>query len=60
MDVTSPDDKLTVSQIAAEYGIKPSTFRAYVHRGQAPPADGYHDGRTPYWRRATLEEWRTL
>lgn len=53
------DDKLTVTQIAALYGIKPATFRAYVKRNQAPPADGQHDGRTPYWLRSTLMAWRT-
>lgn len=52
------DVKLTVTEIAALYGIKPATFRAYVKREQAPPADGQHDGRTPYWRRSTLEQWR--
>lgn len=52
------DDKLTVTQIAELYGIKPATFRAYVKRKQAPAADGQHDGRTPYWLRSTLEQWR--
>lgn len=54
------DDRLTVTQIAALYGIQPVTFRAYVARKQAPPADGYHDKRTPYWLRSTLEEWRPI
>ncbi len=53
------NDKLTVSQIATLYGIKPATFRAYVKREQAPRADGHHDKRTPYWLRSTLERWRT-
>lgn len=22
--------------------------------------DGYHDKRTPYWTRATLEAWRSI
>lgn len=54
------DDKLTATQIAALYNIAPSTFRAYVTRKQAPPADGHHDKRTPYWLRSTLEEWRPI
>jgi hypothetical protein len=54
----SPDDKLTVPKVAELYSIKPATFRVYVHRKQAPPADGYHDKRTPYWLRSTLEQWR--
>lgn len=53
------EEKLTVTQIAAAYDIKPATFRAYVKREQAPPADGYHDKRTPYWLRSTLEAWRS-
>jgi hypothetical protein len=61
--VNRPDDKLTVTDIAALYGIKPSTFRAYVTkrkdgRKHAPDPDGYHDKRTPYWLRSTLENWR--
>lgn len=52
------DDRLTATQIASLYNIAPATFRAYVARKQAPPADGYHDKRTPYWLRSTLEAWR--
>ena len=58
-----PDDKLTVTQIAVLYGIQPSTFRAYVTlrngKRYAPEPDGKLDGRTPYWLRSTLEQWRT-
>lgn len=52
------DDRLTVTQIAELYSVRPATFRAYVKRGQAPKADGYHDKRTPYWLLSTLSEWR--
>lgn len=52
-------DRLTATQAAELYGIKSSTFRAYVARKQAPAPDGHHDKRTPYWLRSTLEEWRT-
>jgi len=31
---------LTTAQCAARAGIKPATWRSYVHRGQAPPARG--------------------
>lgn len=54
------DEKLTVPKVAALYNIKPATFRVYVHRKQAPEADGYFDGRTPYWLRSTLEAWRPI
>lgn len=54
------DEKLTVPKVAALYDIKPATFRVYVHREQAPPADGHFDGRTPYWLRSTLEAWRPI
>lgn len=58
--MSGPDDKFTATQIATLYNITTSTFRAYVTRKQAPPADGYHDKRTPYWLRSTLEEWRPI
>lgn len=51
-------DGLSTAEVAELIGVKPSTFRAYVMRGQAPPADGYHDKRTPYWLRSTIEAWR--
>jgi len=44
---------LTTAQCAARAGIKPATWRSYVHRGQAPPARGgprpCRYGRTPKW-----------
>ena len=52
------DDKLRIDDVAALLNIKPVTFRAYVSRQQAPPADGQFDGRTPYWLRSTIETWR--
>lgn len=54
------DEKLIVTEIAALYGIKPGTFRVYVHRKQAPASDGMLDGRTPFWFRSTLEAWRPI
>lgn len=56
--MTDPDDRLTTAEIAELYGIVPATFRNYVRRDQAPKADGYHDKRTPYWLRSTIEAWR--
>jgi predicted DNA-binding transcriptional regulator AlpA len=47
---------------AAEYvGVSPSTWRAYVARGQAPRPDGTEASKghaLPVWRRATLDEWQ--
>lgn len=51
-------ERLTASAAARLAGIQPATFRAYVSRGQAPEPDGHIDGRTPYWLRATIEQWR--
>ena len=45
---------LTTAQVAGLLGIEPATWRAYVSRKQAPPADGWHDKRTPYWFRSTI------
>jgi hypothetical protein len=44
---------------AARYvGVKPSTWRAYVKRGQAPPPDGRDEGfGRDYWLPATLDAW---
>lgn len=56
---TKPDDKLRVRDIADLLDIAPSTFTAYVKRGQAPAKDGQYDGRTPYWLRSTIDGWRT-
>ena len=50
-------DRLTVSDAAALAGVAASTWRAYVAREQAPPADGRFDGRTPWWHESTVREW---
>ena len=50
-------DLLTVAECAAVAGISPSTWRAYVSRGQAPqPVKRY--GNTPLWDRAVIEAWQ--
>lgn len=50
-------DRLTVAQIAALAGIKPATWRAYVHRDQAPRPVEHLDARTPLWDRAEVTAW---
>ncbi len=60
----STDDLLTGPQVAALLGIADVTWRAYVSRGQAPPADDPDEGnpnpnrRSPRWQRSTIETWR--
>jgi len=49
--------RLTVAQVAERMKVKPSTWRAYVARGQAPKSDGQYDGRTPWWWSTTVDEW---
>ncbi len=49
-------------EFANRAGIKPSTFRAYLARGQAdiPPPDfvtGSGKGKVPGWREATADAW---
>lgn len=34
-----------------------STVRAYLSRGQMPPADGHFEG-PPWWRPETIKRWR--
>jgi len=51
-----------VAGAAAICGIKPSTWRTYVDRGQAPAPDDpdtdtVQQRRRPRWRRATVERW---
>ncbi len=43
---------------AAYVNVAPSTWRAYVSRGQAPPPDGIDEGfGKSYWLKSTLDEW---
>ena len=56
----SPDDKLTTTDIRAEYGIEINTWWSYVSVGRAPkPVDphGGRFGRTSWWYRRVLDEW---
>jgi predicted DNA-binding transcriptional regulator AlpA len=52
------DDRLTSAQAAEVAGVKPSSWRVYVSRGDAPQPDGMIDGRTPFWLRSTIETWQ--
>jgi hypothetical protein len=59
----SPDDLLTGPQIAVLIGVSPSTWRAYVARGQAPAPDDPDTDRppnrhTPRWLISTIDAWR--
>jgi hypothetical protein len=49
-------DQLTTGQVAALAGIAPASVRRYRLRGTFPGPDGYV-GRTPWWRRRTVERW---
>jgi len=44
-------------QAAKASGLTRNTFRLYRSRGTAPKPDG-HLGRTPFWWRTTIEDWR--
>lgn len=50
-------ERLTTAQVAERLGIAPVTWRAYVHRHQAPPPDGRYDKRTPWWYATTVDAW---
>lgn len=50
------NDYLTASEAAALAGVTAPTFRGYVVKGYAPQPD-LHFGRTPGWRRETIELW---
>lgn len=48
---------LTVAEVCQRLGIAPSTWRAYVARGQAPQPDR-RIGREPLWSPRTIERWQ--
>lgn len=52
-------ERLGGPAVAAYLRIKPSTWRAFVARNQAPPPDGIDDafGRQ-YWLKSTLDKWK--
>lgn len=47
---------LDTSQVGALLGIKTETVRWYHKRGILPAAD-HRFGRTPVWKRSTIEAW---
>ena len=49
--------RLTAREVAEAVGIAPSTFRAYVARGQAPKPDETI-GRSAIWYDTTIARWR--
>ena len=53
------DDRLTTRDVARLLGVGESTVRAYLARGQMPPADGHLEG-PPFWRPETIERWRKM
>lgn len=60
--MTDPDPLLTGPQIAGRLGIQPGTWRGYVRRGLAPPADDPDEGRpvnrrSPRWRTSTVDRF---
>lgn len=49
--------QLTNTDAAALAGVTPASWRKYVSDGRAPKPDGTL-GRTPWWRRETVETWK--
>ena len=52
----SPDDRLITAEVAELAGITTASVRRYRQRGAIPEPDGML-GRTPWWRRDTIERW---
>lgn len=56
-----PERLLTGSEVARLLGIKPATWRSYVHRGYAPrpddPGVGPVNNREPRWRLCRVREF---
>ena len=49
----------TADECAAAWGIKPSTWRAYVAGGHAPqPLPGYDDQRRRRWNAEQVRNWQ--
>lgn len=55
---TGPDDLLTGAEVAQLLGIAKDTWRSYVNRGYAPPADDTSRPRVPRWRLDTVRRYR--
>lgn len=52
------DRKLSTAEAAALCGMKPNSWRSRVSRTMAPPPDGHHDARTPWWYESTIVEFK--
>jgi excisionase family DNA binding protein len=50
-------DYMTITEIAELLGVQRNTLTAHRTRGKMPPPDRQF-GRTPLWRRSTIEKWR--
>lgn len=60
MPKAQPDDLLTRDEVAALLDVQPQTISVYLNRSRnrtgAPfPEPNKHIGRTPVWRRDTIE-----
>lgn len=55
--VTELDGRMSTRDVAEVLGVAESTVRAYLSRGQMPPADGHFEG-PPWWRPETIKRWR--
>lgn len=51
------DELLTNDQVAEMLGVKYSTLYTYRRRNTLPQPDSYI-GRTPVWKRTTIEDWK--
>lgn len=49
-------DLLDTAGVAELAGLPPATIRTYLHRGAIPEPD-FRAGRSPVWRRKTIEKW---
>jgi len=57
------DPLLSARELCERLGIARSTWRAYVSRHEAPPADDAdldrpEGSRIPRWRRSTVDAWK--
>ena len=53
------NDWLTISEIAEVTGLKVDTINKYRTRATLPEPD-FVIGRTPVWKRETIESWNAL
>lgn len=50
------EDQLTTKEVAEILDLSENTIRIYRKRGRFPNPDGVL-GKTPWWRRATIDKW---